>query len=80
MFAWWFNSIVLVVVVGSFGYFLYSSYGNAPTEENTKIPFEPRTWNNAVRNVPTTNYGQIPQTQTGLGLPGFTSRTGASEF
>ena len=80
MFAWWFNIILLVVVVGSFGYFLYSSYGTTPTEENTKIPFEPRTWNNAVRNVPTTNYGQIPQTQTGLGLPGFTNRTGASEF
>ena len=80
IFAWWFNIILLVVVVGFFAYFLYSSYGTAPSEENGKIPFEPRLWNNAVRNVPSTNYGQLPQIETGFGIPGFTNRTRASEF
>ena len=80
IFAWWFNSILLVLVVGFFAYFLYSSYGTAPSEELGKIPFQPRTWNNAVRNVPTTNYGEIPQIETGHGIPGFTNRTGASVF
>ena len=67
-FAWWFNVILLIVVVGSFGFFLYSSYGTAIPEELVKIPFEPRTWNNAVRNVPTTNYNQIPNTETDYGM------------
>ena len=80
IFAWWFNIILLVVVVGSFGYFLYSSHGTAPNEELQKIPFEPRTWNNAVRNVPISNYGQTPQIEVGTGIPGFSSRTGASTF
>jgi len=75
MFAWWFNIILLVVVVGSFGYFLYSSYGTAPSEENTKIPFEPRMWNNAVRNVPTTNYGQEPKIDNMDSILGFSKRS-----
>lgn len=80
IFAWWFNSIILVVVLGSFAYFLYSSYGTAPPEEFQKIPFEPRTWNNAVRNVPISNYGQLPKIETGTGIQGLSSRTGASVF
>lgn len=80
IFAWWFNVGLLVIVVGSFAFFLYSGYGTAVPEENQKIPFEPRTWNNAVRNVPTSNYGQIPQIETGVGIPGFSNRTGASVF
>ena len=80
IFAWWFNTILLVFVVGSFGYFLYANYGTAPSEELQKIPFEPRTWNNAVRNVPISNYGQTPQIETGVGVSGFKHRTSASEF
>ena len=78
--AWWFNAIVLVAVVGSFGFFLYSSYGTAVPDELVKIPFEPRTWNNAVRNVPTSEYGQLPKTETPGGIQGFTHRTSAIAF
>ena len=78
IFAWWFNLTLLIIVVGSFGFFLYSSYGTAPSEELQKIPFEPRLWNNAVRNVPISNYGQTPQIETGTGIQGYVSRTSAS--
>jgi hypothetical protein len=78
MFSWWFNVILLVVVLGSFGYFLYSSYGTAPSEELKEIPFEPRTWNNAVRNVPISNYGQTPQIEAGDSIQGFSYRTSSA--
>jgi len=78
IFAWWFNIILLLVVVGSFLYFLYASHGSGVPQEYQKIEFEPRTWNNAVRNVPTSDYGQIPKTQDGIGLPGFSRRTGTA--
>ena len=77
IFAWWFNLTALFVVLGSFGYFVYSGYG---IEEEKKIPFEPRIWNNAVRNVPTSNYGQTPQIETGIGIQGYVDRTSASAF
>jgi hypothetical protein len=80
IFAWWFNLILLVGVVGSFAYFLYASYGTATPVELQKISFEPRVWNNAVRNVPTTEYGQTPQTQNGDSIQGFTNRTSATAF
>ena len=78
IFAWWFNLIVFVIVVGSFGFFLYTGYGKV--EEVQKIEFVPRTWNNAVRNVPTTEYGQTPQTETGYDISGFSNRTSATAF
>ena len=77
VFAWWFNAILLTVVVGSFIFFLYSSYGTAVPEELVKIKFEPRLWNNAVRNVPATDYGQVPAFETPGGIQGFTHRTSA---
>jgi hypothetical protein len=80
IFAWWFNIGLLILVVGFFGYFLYASYGTATPPELQKIKFEPRTWNNAVRNVPVTEYGQIPQIETGDGVSGYANRTGASTF
>jgi len=80
IFSWWFNVSLLVVVVGSFGYFLYSSHGASPPEELKKINFEPRLWNNAVKNVPVVDYGQAPQVETGDGVQGFSSRTGATAF
>lgn len=80
IFAWWFNAILLVGVIGSFAYFLYASHGTATPVELQKVPFEPRVWNNAVRNVPTTEYGQTPQTQNGDSIQGFTNRTSATAF
>lgn len=80
IFSWWFNITLLIAVLGFFGYFLYASYGTATPPELQKIQFEPRTWNNAVRNVPITEYGQIPQIETGNGVSGYVSRTGASAF
>jgi hypothetical protein len=80
IFSWWFNVIIFIVVIGSFGYFLYASYGTAPSEEFKKIPFEPRTWNNAVRNVPIRDYGQSPEVETGNGIPGYSLRTSSSAF
>jgi hypothetical protein len=80
IFAWWLNVGLLVLVVGSFAFFLYNGYGTAIPEEHQKIPFEPRTWNNAVRNVPTSNYGQLPQIEAGIGIQGFSNRTGAASL
>ena len=79
IFSWWFNLPLLVIVIGSFGFFLFSSYGTAP-EEPKKIPFEPRLWNNAVRNVPTNEYGQTPQTEDGSIVQGRSYRTSAVAF
>ena len=78
MFSMWFNIILLIVVIGSFTYFLYRSHGTATPPELQKIKFEPNTWHNAVRNVPITEYGQIPQIETGDGISGYSRRTGAS--
>lgn len=72
--------ILLVLVVGSFAYFMWASYGTATPQELRKIPFEPVTWHNAVRNVPVTDYGQTPQVEAGDGLPGLTRRTSSSDF
>jgi len=80
IFSFWFNIVLLVVVLGSFAYFLYSSYGTVPSEEMKEIPFEPRMWNNAVRNVPISNYGQTPQIETRDPIQGFTYRTSATNF
>jgi hypothetical protein len=77
-FSIWFNIILLIVVVGSFAYFLYASHGTATPPELQKVKFEPRMWNNAVRNVPIVEYGQIPQIETGDGVQGHSRRTGAS--
>jgi hypothetical protein len=80
VFSWWFNVVLLVLVVGSFGYFLFSSYGTATPDELKKVPFEPNTWNNAVRNVPITDYGQTPQIETRDPVQGFAYRTSAPDF
>ena len=78
LFSWWFNIILLTVVVGSFSYFLYASYGTV--EEPKQVKFEPRLWNNAVKNVPLREYGQTPQVETGDGISGFARRTSATDF
>lgn len=80
IFAWWFNVSLLVIFVGSFVYFLWSSYGTATPDELKAIEFQPRTWNNAVRNVPITDYGQLPKTETGFDIQGFASGRGGTTF
>jgi hypothetical protein len=80
LFSWWFNFSIFTIVVGSFSYFLYASYGTAPEKENTAIKFEPRLWNNAAKNVPIIDYGQQPQIETADGIPGFSSRTSNAVF
>ena len=79
-FSMWFNIVVLVLVVGSFFYFLYASYGTAPLKENTHIQFQANPWMNAVRNVPTTEYGQLPEIEVGGGLSGPIYRASAAAF
>jgi len=77
MFSWWFNVILLLVVVFAFSYFLYMSHGTGVPPELQKVKFEPVTWHNAVRNVPITEYGQIPKVEAGDGIPGYSRRAGA---
>ena len=78
--SWWFNVIILVVVVGGFGYFLWAGYGKTTPLELQKIDFKPIPWQNAVRNVPTTDYGQTPAIETRDGIQGYADRTSASAF
>lgn len=78
IFSMWFNAILLLLVVGSFSYFLYKSYGTATPPELQKVKFEANTWHNAVRNVPSLDYGQIPQIEVGDGVQGHSRRTGAA--
>jgi len=46
-------------------------YGTSTPPELQKIEFKPIPWQNAVRNVPTTDYGQTPATETGDGIWGM---------
>jgi hypothetical protein len=73
-----FNIISLVVVVGSFIIFLYYNRGLEKEKEN--IEFKPQPWLNAVRNVPGTDYGQIPQTEIRGGISGIVNRGSEATF
>ena len=73
-----FNIVVLVLVVGGFIYFLYYNHGTHQEKEN--IEFKPQPWLNAVRNVPGTDYGQIPQTEIRGGISGIVNRGSAATF
>jgi hypothetical protein len=79
-FSMWFNIVLLVMVVGGFGYFLYSSYGTQPQPEMQEIPYKPVPWMNAVRNVRSTEYGQLPQTEIGGDVSGYADRSSAYAF
>jgi hypothetical protein len=70
-FSFFFNIIALVVVITGFYFFLISP--KAEVKEN--IEFKPQTWLNAVRNVPSTDYGQTPQTEIRGGIQGVAYRT-----
>jgi len=74
--SWMFNVVLLVVVVGSFVWFLYVQYQNnkdyAEKEKYDHIPFEPQTWYSATRNVRSEEYGRQLQPfeiETRYGLP-----------
>ncbi len=70
-----FNIILLLLVLSSFGYFLYVQYDSTQNEEGKekRIPFTPVTWYSATRNVRSEEYGRQLQpfeTETGYGVPG----------
>ena len=79
VFSWWFNISILLLFVGALLFFIFKNYGVVKPEVK-KINFEPRLWNNAVRNVPITEYGQIPQIEIGDGLSGFERRRSEETF
>jgi hypothetical protein len=63
--------ILLVLVLGGFGYFLYVQHQiTAETaEEEKRIPFEPQVWYSATRNVRSEEYGQPFEIEARHGLP-----------
>ena len=69
-----FNIVLLVLVLGSFAYFLnvqYTSHAQE-VEEEKRIPFEPQVWYSATRNVRSEEYGgqlQPFEIETRHGLP-----------
>jgi len=71
--SWMFNVVLLVVVLGSFAYFLYVQYQeNKDVAQYDHIPFEPQVWHSATRNVRSEEYGRQLQPfeiETGYGLP-----------
>jgi hypothetical protein len=70
-FSFGFNIVALVLVLIG-GYFFLTAKGDVPKEN---IEFKPQTWLNAVRNVPSTDYGQTPQTEIGGSVQGVNYRT-----
>ena len=81
--SWMMNIVMLVLVVGGFGCFLYIQYyATAKEEAETKrIPFEPIPWLSATRNVRMEEYGRQlkpREAQTGYGLPGAIDGDGFS--
>jgi len=72
-FSFFFNIGALFIVIIGFYFFLIAP---KPVEQEN-IEFKPQTWLNAVRNVPTTDYGQTPQTEIGSSVQGINYRTSA---
>ena len=70
-----FNFVLLVLVLGGFGYFLYVQYeatAIAEQEQEKRIPFEPQVWYSATRNVRSEEYGRQLQpfeVETRYGVP-----------
>lgn len=72
--SWTFNLILLVIVLGSFVWFLSVQYNSTQQEaqEEKRIPFTPITWYSATRNVRSEEYGRQLQPfeiETRYGLP-----------
>jgi hypothetical protein len=72
--AWTFNAVALIVILGTFIYFLYVQYhATAEKVEEKRIPFKPTTWYSATRNIRDEEYGsqlQPFEAEARLGLPG----------
>jgi hypothetical protein len=70
-----FNWVLLCLVLGGFGYFLYVQYNataEAMQEQEKRIPFEPQVWYSATRNVRSEEYGRQLQpfeAETRYGIP-----------
>lgn len=75
--SWWINVGLFLCLI--FGGILFC-YLNYHEPQIQKIPFEAVTWNNAVRNVPTTDYGQSPKIETTNSVQGFANRTSSATF
>jgi hypothetical protein len=69
-FSFFFNLGALAIVLIGFYFFLIAP----PPQQKENIEFKPQTWLNAVRNVPTTDYGQTPQTEIRGSVQGITYR------
>lgn len=72
--SWTFNLVLLVLVLGSFGMFLYTQYKSTQQqeEEEKRIPFTPIPWYSATRNVRSEEYGKqlSPfEAETRYGIP-----------
>jgi hypothetical protein len=71
--SWMFSLVLLVIVLGSFAYFLYVQYETNKNEpEEKRIAFEPQVWYSASRNVRSEEYGsQLKpfEIETGYGVP-----------
>ena len=78
--ATWINVFLFVVIVGGSIYGLYVNYNPVPPKKRENVDFTPQLWNNAVKNMPIINYGQVPQTETGDDIQGFTNRSNATTF
>ena len=69
--SWTFNLVLLILVLGTFVFFLYTQYNSTAQQEQEqkRIPFTPVTWYSATRNVRNEEYGQTPTDQAGYGIP-----------
>lgn len=68
-----FNWILLALVLGGFGYFLYVQYeATADADVETRIPFTPQVWYSATRNIRSEDYGDqgySNEAETRYGVP-----------
>ena len=67
-----FNGILILLILGGFGFFLYTQYhATAEVEfQEKRIPFTPTVWYSATRNIRSEEYGGQPfETETGYGIP-----------
>ena len=57
--SFFFNIVLLVLVLGSFAFFLKVQYETTAehVDEEKRIPFEPQVWYSATRNVRSDEYG-----------------------
>ena len=83
--AWTFNVVALLVILGTFCYFLYVQYTShqVQQEEEKRIPFTPTPWYSATRNVRGEEYGRDLrplEAETGYGLPQPLDRGGAESL